>query len=127
MSRLFAGTPFDIPPTCDLCGKVETECECTPEQKAAAEAERQRLADRLPPEQQTARVSVQKRKGGRKATVVEGLTAKANDLPELLGKLQSVCGTGGTVKTKEDLIELQGDHRSNVVATLREIGFKVKG
>lgn len=126
MSRLFAGTPFDIPPTCDLCGKEESDCQCTAEQKAAAEAERQRLADRLPPEKQTAHVSVQKRKGGRKATVVEGLTAKANDLPDLLAKLQAVCGTGGTVKAKDDLIELQGDHRTKVADELANIGFKVK-
>lgn len=126
MTRLFAGTPFDIPPQCDLCGELESECRCTPEQKSAAEAERQRLADRLPPEKQTARISVQKRKGGRKATVVEGLTAKANDLSELLGTLQAVCGTGGTVKAKEDLIELQGDHRDNVAAELARIGFRVK-
>ena len=126
MTRLFAGTPFDIPPTCDLCGKPESECQCTEQQRAAAEAERQRLADRLPPEKQTARVSVQKRKGGRKATVVEGLTDKANDLAELLAKLQSVCGTGGTVKSKDDLIELQGDHRDKVVTELSGLGFKVK-
>lgn len=126
MTRLFAGTPFDIPPQCDLCGELESECRCTPEQKATAETERQRLADRLPPEKQTARISVQKRKGGRKATVVEGLTAKANDLSELLGTLQAVCGTGGTVKAKEDLIELQGDHRDNVAAELARIGFRVK-
>jgi len=126
MSRLFAGTPFDIPPSCERCGKTESECECTEEQKAAAEAERQRLADRLPPEKQTARVTVQKRKGGRQATVVEGLTAKANDLPDLLAKLQSVCGTGGTVKTKDDVIELQGDHREKVAGELANLGFKVK-
>ncbi len=126
MSRLFAGTPFDIPPTCDLCGLAESDCQCTDEQKAAAEAERRRLADRLPPHKQTARVTVQKRKGGRKATVVEGLTARANDLPDLLGKLQAVCGTGGTVKAKDDLIELQGDHRDKVAAELSGLGFKVK-
>lgn len=126
MTRLFAGTPFDIPPECDDCGKLESECACTPEQKAAAEAARQREADRLPPEKQTARVTVQKRKGGRKATVVEGLAAKANDLPDLLATLQTACGTGGTVKAKEDLLELQGDHADRVRASLKELGFRVK-
>lgn len=127
MSRLFAGTPFDIPPECDECGKLESECVCTPAEKAALEEKRQREADRLPPEKQTARVSVQKRKGGRKATVVEGLTAKANDLQDLLAKLQAACGTGGTAKTKEDLVELQGDHSEKTRQTLREIGYRVKG
>jgi len=126
MSRLFAGTPFDIPPTCDLCGRIESECQCTAAEKAAAAEQQQRLADRLPPEEQTAKVNVQKRKGGRQATVVEGLTAKANDLAELLTKLQAECGTGGTVKAKENLIELQGDHRGTVAASLRRMGFRVK-
>ncbi|QDT06301.1 translation initiation factor Sui1 [Rubripirellula lacrimiformis] len=126
MTRLFAGTPFDIPPQCDLCGKPETDCVCTDQQKAEVEAKRQRDADRQEPSQQTARVSVQKRKGGRQATVVEGLTSKANDLPELLTRLQAGCGAGGTVKAKEDLIELQGDHRDKVMQTLRDIGYKTK-
>lgn len=126
MTRLFAGTQFDIPPKCDVCGKTESDCSCTAEEKARLAEEQQRQADRLPPEKQTARISVQKRKGGRKVTVVEGLTAKANDLAELLTKLQAGCGSGGTVKPKQDLIEIQGDHSEKVSSTLREIGFKTK-
>lgn len=126
MTRLFAGTPFDIPPTCDLCGQKESECKCTPQQKAEAEAEQQRQADRLPPEKQTARVRLDRRKGGRTVTLVEGLTSRANDLPELLGKLQSACGAGGTVKKVDDLIELQGDHVDLVRRKLGEIGYRLR-
>lgn len=130
MTRLFAGTPFDIPPPCERCGNVGSECTCTAAEKAEAESQRQREADRreleakrLPPEQQTARVSVQKRKGGRKATVVEGLTAEATDLPALLTRLQAVCGTGGTVK--EQRVELQGDHAAQIRQTLTEMGYQL--
>lgn len=126
MTRLFAGTAFDIPPRCDDCGKVEAQCVCTPQEKAARAAAKQRDADRIPPADQTANVNVQKRKGGRVVTTVEGLTAKANDLPELLRTLQAACGTGGTVKAKEDLLELQGDHRDVLVRTLRQLGYGVK-
>ena len=126
MTRLFAGTPFDIPPTCDDCGKLEEECICSAKEKAAAEARRQREAELIPPEKQTARLSIQKRKGGRTATVVEGLTARANELPDLLAQLQTACGTGGTVKAKEDLIELQGDHLSRASELLRTLGYRVK-
>jgi translation initiation factor 1 len=126
MNRLFAGTPFDIPPECEDCGKPESQCVCTAAQKAEAEAKRRRESDRLPPERQTARIRVEKRKGGRKATVVEGLTAKANDLADLLSRLQAACGSGGTVKPKENLIELQGDHAEQARSTLAEIGFKIK-
>ena len=126
MTRLFAGTPFDIPPQCDDCGKLESQCVCTAAEKASAAAMAQREADRLPADQQTARLSLQKRKGGRKATVVEGLTSTANDLPDLLAKLQAACGTGGTVKAKEDLIELQGDHVEQARKTLRAIGYRTR-
>lgn len=126
MTRLFAGTPFDIPPTCERCGKSESDCSCTPQEKREAEAAARRAALRLPPEKQTAKVSVQKRKGGRQATVVEGLTATANDLPELLTQLQAACGTGGTVKAKEDLVELQGDHKTRVRDCLRQLGYRVQ-
>ncbi|MCM2375196.1 translation initiation factor, partial [Aporhodopirellula aestuarii] len=104
----------------------ETDCTCTPADKAAAEARRQLEADRIAPEKQTARITTEKRKGGRTATVINGLTAKANDLPALLSKLQTACGTGGTVKAKEDLIELQGDHAATARQCLTEIGYRVK-
>ena len=126
MTRLFAGTPFDIPPRCEECGKLESECACSPEEKARAEEKRLRVAARIAPEKQTARINVQKRKGGRQATVVQGLTAEANDLPQLLSQLQAACGSGGTVKPKQDVIEIQGDHAATVRRTLSDIGFKVK-
>lgn len=126
MTRLFAGTPFDIPPKCDDCGELLSACKCSPHQKRAREEAREREAKRLPPEKQTAKVSVQKRKGGRQATVIEGLTAEANDLPALLKTLQAACGSGGTVKAKEDLLELQGDHAARVRETLKELGYRVR-
>lgn len=125
MTRLFAGTPFDIPPECELCGQVESECQCTAADKAAAEQPRDREAARLPPEKQRARVRLEQRKGKRRVTVVEGLSAEANDLPDLLSRLQAACGTGGTVKAKEDLIELQGDHLDTAKSTLKTIGYRV--
>ncbi|EAQ80093.1 translation initiation factor [Blastopirellula marina] len=134
MSRLFAGTPFDIPPQCDDCGELLPQCKCTPAEKAASEARRQQAADRqqreagrLPPENQIAVLSVQKRKGGRKATVITGLTDVANDLPALLKQLQADCGSGGTVKAKEDLLEIQGDHADRVRKSLSALGYRVKG
>lgn len=133
MTRLFAGTQFDIPPTCDLCGKLEAECGCTAaekqalaEQQAKEQQEQERLALRRPPSKQTARVRVEKRKGNRKATVISGLTHEANDLPALLANLQSACGAGGTVKSDPDLLELQGDQVFAVTQKLKEIGYKVK-
>ncbi|MEM9369297.1 MAG: translation initiation factor [Planctomycetota bacterium] len=126
MTRLFAGTPFDIPPRCDDCAELEENCRCDPDEKSSAEAARERLARRLPPEQQTAVVSLEKRKGNRRVTVVRGLSADANDLPALLSQLQSACGSGGTVRADEDLLEIQGGHVTPVKKHLTKCGYRVK-
>jgi len=126
MSRLFAGTPFDIPPMCDLCGQPESQCVCTDAEKKAAENRRRVEAERIAPEKQTASIRTEKRKGNRTATVIQGLTAQANDLPALLSQLQTACGTGGTVKPKDDLVELQGNHLESARACLNQIGYAVR-
>ncbi len=112
MSRLFAGTPFDIPPTCDRCGSLEEECQCEP-----------LPPERLPPEKQTAKVRTDRRKHKRMATVVWGLDPNETDLNELLSTLKSVCGSGGSVQGEQ--IELQGEHVERVKEQLRKIGYKV--
>ena len=117
MSRLFAGTPFDIPPTCDRCGKPEEDCLCEP-------IPEDKSANYLPPEKQTAKVRIDKRKHKRIFTVVWGLEADANDLPELLSKLKSACGCGGSVQDSQ--IELQGDHLERVKQQLKDIGYKTR-
>lgn len=111
--RLFAGTQFDIPPKCERCGLLETECTCPP-QKASL----------VPPDQQIARLQVEKRKKGKVVTVIRGLAAEANDLPELLGRLKDACGAGGTIK--EGTLEIQGEHVDRLRAVLSQIGYRVK-
>lgn len=55
-------------------------------------------------------------------TVVHGLAASEIDA---VGKeLRRRCGTGGT--TKNDAVELQGDHRDAIVAYFTERGRRVK-
>ena len=112
--RLFAGTPFDIPPKCDRCGALEPDCKCPP-----------LPAGRLPPSQQTAKLSIEKRKKGKVVTVVRGLSEHANDLPTLLSQLKSQCGAGGTIQ--EDCLEIQGDHTERIRTVLSELGYRVKG
>jgi translation initiation factor 1 len=115
LGRLFAGTPFDRPPTCERCGKLELECDCP---LIATEPVR------LAPETQTARLKLEKRPKGKVVTAVIGLDPEGNDLETLAAKLKTRCGTGGTVK--DGTIELQGDHLSTAEATLKSIGYKVK-
>ena len=111
--RLFAGTKYDQPPKCDRCGKLETECVCSPP------------ASRwLPSSSQVARMSVEKRKKGKLVTVIRGLSAEGNDLSALLSRLKSQCGAGGALH--EDYLEVQGDHLQRISDTLREMGYQVK-
>ena len=115
--RLFAGTPFDIPPTCDRCGKLEAECQCPPMPPPPP--------SRVAPEKQTAKLAVEKRSRGKIVTVVRGLAARDNDFAELLTKLKNACGAGGTVK--DDTLEIQGDHASRLRQVLMDIGYRVRG
>jgi translation initiation factor 1 len=57
-------------------------------------------------------------------TLVRGLAASDNDLPDLLKQLKNACGAGGTID--EDLIEIQGDQAERVRTTLSKIGYRVK-
>jgi translation initiation factor 1 len=111
--RLFEGTPFDIPPTCDRCGKLERECACPPP-----------LTPTVPPDKQTARLALEKRKRGKEVTVVRGLVDDAS-LVELLAKLKSACGAGGTAK--DGILEIQGNHVERVEAMLRGKGYRIIG
>jgi translation initiation factor 1 len=115
MTRLFAGTPWDRPPTCERCGKLESECSCPPPIVKPV---------RQSPESQTARLRLEKRAKGKVVTVVANLDPTENDLATLAAQLKSKCGTGGTVK--DGLIELQGDHLATTEAWLVSLGYKVQ-
>ncbi|MGE3820780.1 MAG: translation initiation factor [Isosphaeraceae bacterium] len=116
MGRLFAGTVWDRPPSCERCGKPEAECECPP---APAP-----VPVRLDPATQTARLRVEKRAKGKVVTVVANLDPEGNDLPALAARLKDRCGTGGTLK--DGFIELQGNKLDAVEIALRAIGYKTK-
>jgi translation initiation factor 1 len=114
--RLFAGTPFDRPPVCERCGKLEEECACPPLPPPKSI---------VPPEKQTAKLTVEKRKKGKLVTAISGLSAAGNDLPALLTRLKSACGAGGALDG--DTLEIQGDHRERLRMLLTTAGFKVRG
>jgi len=115
VGRLFAGTPWDRPPMCDRCGKVESECACPPSVVEPV---------RIAPETQEARLKVEKRPRGKVVTTVGGLDPAGNDLAGLAAKLKARCGSGGTVK--DGVIEIQGDHLAAAEAALRAIGYKTR-
>lgn len=61
---------------------------------------------------------------GSGVTTVSGLPLAPDQLGELAGQLKKKCGAGGAVK--EGVIEIQGEHRDLLVATLQQLGYIVK-
>ena len=112
--RLFEGTQWDRPPRCERCGELEAACTCPHPPQVLT-----------PPEKQTARLNVEKRKKGKVVTVVRGLPAEENDLPGLLSRLKAACGAGGTIK--DDELQIQGDHLERLRGLLADIGYRVRG
>ena len=115
VSGLFAGTQWERPVTCERCEKPRSDCSCP--RNAAGEI--------CLPAEQPARVSRERRGGGKMVTIVSGLDAKASDLAALLKRFKAQLGAGGTVA--DGKLELQGDHRDALLAALRELGYPAKG
>jgi translation initiation factor 1 len=84
--------------------------------------EEQSNAGTLPPEQQKLKVRLDvKHRAGKAVTLVEGFFGKEEDMQELGKKLKSHCGTGGSAKDGEIIV--QGDQREKVMQWLRKNGY----
>lgn len=78
----------------------------------------------LAPAQQRLKVALDTRhRAGKAVTLVSGFIGREEDL-EALGKLvKNLCGTGGSVK--DGNIIVQGDHRPKVIQWLTTKGYKI--
>jgi translation initiation factor 1 len=77
----------------------------------------------LLPEQQQLRIRLDaKHRAGKAVTLIEGFTGKEEDLGDLGKKLKNFCGTGGSAKNNEIII--QGDQRDKVLQWLLKYGYK---
>jgi translation initiation factor 1 len=88
---------------CPKCGLPIQACVCTEIAKTEQQIE----------------VATIKKKFGKISTLVSGL--KDVDIKNIAKKLKSKLACGGTVKN--NVIELQGDHRNKVKLALIELGF----
>ncbi|MDP3990027.1 MAG: translation initiation factor [archaeon] len=89
---------------CNQCGLPQDLCVC----------------ETIAREQQKITIKIEKRKFGKKYTIVSGFKKEVN-VNEIAKKLKSKFACGGT--SKDGHVELQGDHKKRVKAAMVELGF----
>src|SRR5438874_8797794 len=76
----------------------------------------------LPPSKQKLKIRLDtKRLAGKAVIIIEGFIGTVNDIEQLGKILKNYCGTGGSVKDSEIII--QGDQRDKVLQWLLKNGY----
>lgn len=102
---------------CKRCGEPEAQCRC----------QRERSDEIRPgvPRDGVVRVMLDRKgRGGKAVTLVMGVPGEGDEIAALGQALKKLCGAGGAVK--DDVIEVQGDHRDRIIARLTTLGYRVK-
>ena len=73
---------------------------------------------------QNIRLHLDRKKGGKIATVIKGFDQTDDRLKNLAKRLKRQCATGGSIKNNEIII--QGNYREKIISILRTMGHEVK-
>lgn len=77
----------------------------------------------ISPAQQKLRIRLDsKQRAGKAVTLITGFIGKTEDLEDLGKQLKSFCGTGGSAKDAEIIV--QGDQRPKILQWLLKNGYK---
>jgi translation initiation factor 1 len=116
-SKLVYSTDPSLNQKCTKCNELKSECTCT---KDVALGKYKFVA--------VLRIEKQGR-GGKTVTVIDRLPKNELFLKEWTTKLKKKCGAGGTylMDGQDGVIEIQGDKREMVRATLSQAGISFKG
>lgn len=90
---------------CITCGLPQDLCVC----------------EDIAKESQKIEIFIDRKRYGKKYTVVQGIDEKQINLKDLTKQLKAKLACGGT--TKKGIIELQGDHKQAVKQALLKLGF----
>jgi translation initiation factor 1 len=101
---------------CPTCGWPVRDCKCS----------RQFTREEPLPSKIVVKLRIEKSgRGGKTVTVIYDLPRNQTFLKELASELKRACGAGGAVV--ENAVEIQGDLRERIRATLARKGWTVKG
>lgn len=85
----------------------------------------QQEEESLPPEKQKLQIRLDKKqRKGKSVSLITGFVGNSSDLDELGKLLKKKCGTGGSSKDGEIII--QGDFRTRLKEILEKDGYQVK-
>ncbi len=79
----------------------------------------------ISPKEQIVRIEIDKKRRGKTASIISGFLGTQEEIKELAKQLKSACGSGGSFRDDEILI--QGDFRKKIANKLTTLGYKVKG
>jgi translation initiation factor 1 len=80
------------------------------------------FAESLSPNEQSLTIVIDKKhRGGKTVSIIKGFSMKANEIEDIAKQLKSFCGTGGSAKDNEIII--QGDQREKILQWLLKNGY----